>query len=75
MSFWIDLQCSQTVEHHKQLQKSYTDVTRYEFYDDFGIHYFMIHFEEKPCSKVATVLRVRNAQNPQRLGDIISIYG
>ena len=52
--------CIPAVGQYKYSQKSYSEVLKYEFYDDFGTQFFMI-FEEKTCVKVVAVLSIYNA--------------
>ena len=59
MNFSIYLPCSPPVGHYKSSWNLYSEVTSYEFYDNFGTHFAMI-FDEKTCTEVVAVLTIRN---------------
>ena len=57
MKFSIDLPCSPPVGQHQSSQNLFSEITSYEFYNDFGTLFF-INFDEKTCTEVVEVLRI-----------------
>ena len=55
MNSSIDLPCIPSVGQYQSSQNLYSEVTSYEFYNDFGTYFFM-NFDEKTCTEVIAVL-------------------